>query len=142
MSTAREIMHQGVECIGESETLDRAAQKMRDLQVGSLPICGEDNRLKGIITDRDIVVKCIAEGKDPTSCTARELEQGEPVWVDADATEDEVLQKMKQHRIRRLPVIENHQLVGMVSEADVATHLSDDKLAEFVDAVYTSPPNN
>jgi CBS domain-containing protein len=142
MSTAREIMNPGVECIGESETLDRAAQKMRDLQVGSLPICGEDNRLKGIITDRDIVVKCIAEGKDPKSCTAQELEEGEPVWVDANATEDEVLQKMKQHRIRRLPVIENHQLVGMVSEADVATHLSDDKLAEFVDAVYTSPPNN
>ena len=65
MATARDIMTGGVECVGENETLDDAARKMRDLDVGSLPICGEDNRLKGMLTDRDIVVRCLAEGGDP-----------------------------------------------------------------------------
>jgi CBS domain-containing protein len=62
MTTAREVMTGGVECIGENETLEAAGRKMKDLGVGALPICGEDNRLKGMITDRDIVIKCFAEG--------------------------------------------------------------------------------
>jgi CBS domain-containing protein len=142
MSTAGEIMHRGAECIGESDTLESAARKMRDLQVGALPICGDDNKLHGIITDRDIVVKCIAEGKDARSCTAGELAQGTPVWVEASTDTSEVLHVMEQHKIRRVPVIENHQLVGMISEADVATHLPDDKIAEFVERIYTAPPTS
>jgi CBS domain-containing protein len=140
MSRARDIMHPGAECIDENETLDRAAQMMRDMQVGSLPICGSDNRLAGIITDRDIVLKCIAEGGDPRTMTARELAQGTPVWADADADEDEVLRIMEQHKVRRVPVMENHQLVGMISEADLAAHLSEEKLAHFVGSIYTAPP--
>jgi CBS domain-containing protein len=65
MTTAREMMTGGAECVGENETLEQAAQKMKDLDVGSLPICGEDQRLKGVLTDRDIVIKCLAEGSDP-----------------------------------------------------------------------------
>ena len=64
MTTARDIMTTGVEC-AHGRTPQDAARKMRDLDVGALPICGEDNRLKGMITDRDIVVKCVAEGHDP-----------------------------------------------------------------------------
>ena len=64
MATARELMTQGVECVNSTETLVEAARKMRDLDVGAMPICGEDQRLKGMLTDRDIVVKCIAEGKE------------------------------------------------------------------------------
>ncbi len=70
MTTARDIVHQGVDCVPEHETLDGAAQMMRDHHVGSLPVCAADNRLKGIITDRDIVVKCIASGHDPAKMTA------------------------------------------------------------------------
>jgi CBS domain-containing protein len=140
MSIARDIMHHGVECIPEGETLDRAAQLMRSHQVGSLPICGADNRLKGIITDRDIVVKCIAVGHDPAQMTAAELAQGTPVWVDATADTDEVLQLMEQNLIRRLPVLEDHQLVGMISEADLVTHLSDEKIAEFCGTLYSARP--
>jgi CBS domain-containing protein len=142
MSTAGEIMHRGAECIAENDTLDMAARKMRDLQVGALPICGEDNRLHGIITDRDLVVKCIAEGKDPKTCTAGELAQGTPVWVESSADSDEVLRLMEQHKIRRVPVIENHKLVGMISEADVATHLPEDKVHEFVERIYSAPPTS
>lgn len=133
-------MHAGVECVPEHETLDRAAQLMREHNVGSLPICGDDNRLKGIITDRDIVVKCIAAGHDPAKVTAAELAQGTPIWVSAEADEDEVLSLMRQHLIRRLPVLNDHELVGMISEADVATHAPAAKIAEYCEAVYSAPP--
>jgi CBS domain-containing protein len=138
MSTAREIMHLGAECIGENDTLMKAAQMMRDLNVGSLPICGQDNRLHGIMTDRDIVVRCCAEGRDVTSATAGEFAQGSVRYVDASADIGEVLHVMEEHQIRRVPVIEDHRLVGMISEADLARHLPEDQLAHFVERVYAS----
>jgi CBS domain-containing protein len=136
MTTARDIMHQGAQCIGENESLEQAARQMRDLDVGALPICGEDDRLHGIITDRDIVVKCLAEGGDPRNATAGELAQGKPVTVDADADISQVLDMMQRHQIKRLPVIDNHRLAGMISETDVANHLTDNQVAHFVEAVY------
>ncbi|MCT9933286.1 CBS domain-containing protein [Planotetraspora sp. A-T 1434] len=132
---ARDVMHEGAECIGEHDTLRRAAQMMRDLNVGSLPICGDDDRLKGIITDRDIVVKCLAEGGDVDQATASELARG-LVWVDADTSVEEALAKMEENQIKRMPVIDNHRIVGMISEADLAKELPDSKLAEFVHRVY------
>ncbi len=139
MTTARNLMHGGVECVPEHETLDRAAQLMREHNVGSLPICGSDNILTGIITDRDIVVKCIAVGHDPAMMTAADLAQGAPVWVAADADAETVLRLMEEHAIRRLPVIEDHQLVGMISEADLATHLPAEQVAHYCNAVYSVP---
>ena len=88
MTTARDIMHVGVPCIGEQETLQHAAQQMRDLDVGSLPVCGDDDRLRGIITDRDIVTKCIARGVDPANVTAGELAQGMPVTIESSGRAD------------------------------------------------------
>jgi len=139
MTTAREITHMGAECIGENDTLATAAQKMRDLGVGSLPICGEDDRLHGILTDRDIVVKCIAEGRDPSQVRAADLAQGTLFWVDAAADLSQVLRQMEAHRIKRLPVIENHRVLGMISEADLARSLTEHQLAEFVQKVYAAP---
>jgi len=136
MTTAKDMMHSGAECVPEHETLDRAAQMMRDMQVGSLPICGSDNRLTGILTDRDIVVKCVAMGKDPSRLTAADLAQGRPLYVEADASEDEVITLMERNAIRRVPVIENHRLVGMISEADLARHLTDDQIAAWAESVY------
>ncbi len=92
MTTARDIMHTGATCIQESQTLEDAARRMKELNVGALPICGEDDRLHGIITDRDIVLKCLAKGKDPRTMTAGELEQGKPITIDADTDSDRVLQ--------------------------------------------------
>jgi CBS domain-containing protein len=130
------MMHLGAECIQEDQTLDVAARMMRDMDVGSLPICGSDERLAGIITDRDIVCRCIAEGHDPSTMTAMDLAMGTPIWVDADADEEEVLTLMGDNRIRRLPVIEDHRLVGMISEVDLARSMSEDRLAQFVEKVY------
>ncbi|MPZ28012.1 MAG: CBS domain-containing protein [Micromonosporaceae bacterium] len=140
MTSAREIMHQGVECIKEDETLAAAAGRMRELQVGALPICGSDERLHGILTDRDIVVRAIAEGRDPQTTTARELAQGTPIWVEADADLDQAMQMMTDHKIRRLPVLEQHRLVGMISEADVARNCSPQQVATFTSAIYAAPP--
>lgn len=138
MITARDIMHAGVECISERETLQRAASRMRELDVGALPICGDDDRLHGMVTDRDIVVKCVAVGGDPATMTAGELAQGRPYWIDANADLGDVLAQMQEHKIRRLPVIEEHRLVGIISEADLGRHLSEvsaDRVGHFVEAV-------
>ena len=137
VSTAREIMTQDPQCVGESATLVAAARQMRDLDVGALPVCGDDDRLKGIVTDRDIVVRCVAEGGDPSSTTAGSLcaDQGELVTIGADDSVDEVLATMSRHQVRRLPVIDGHRLVGIISEADVAHHASAQGVADTVEAV-------
>jgi CBS domain-containing protein len=142
MSTARDVMHTGAECVDENESLATAAEMMRDLHVGALPICGADQRLHGIITDRDIVVRCVAEGFDPMTMTAREMAQGTPIWVDADDDTDEVLRVMTESGVRRVPVLEDHQLVGMISEADLAVHLDEPQVAQFANDIYGAPPNS
>lgn len=139
MTTAKDIMHTGATWIPAHETLDRAAQLMREHKVGALPISasGEQDRMIGILTDRDIVVDCVAMGRDPSKVTAGELAQGTPRWIDASAEVEDVLQEMQNHRIRRLPVIENKKLIGMISEADLAQHLSDDQIAGWAEKVYS-----
>jgi CBS domain-containing protein len=135
MTIAREIMHAGTTCVQENETLEDAARRMSELDVGALPICGPDDRLHGIITDRDIVVKCLAKGKDPRTMTAGQLAQGRPITIDAEADTGQVLRAMEEHRIRRLPVIDNHRLVGMISEADLARRLPEEQVGHFVEVV-------
>lgn len=131
----REAMTGGVECVGESETLLVAAQKMAELDVGALPICGDDNRLKGMVTDRDIVVKVLARGDDPGSVTAGSLGEGKPVTIGADDSLEEALRTMSQHQVRRLPVIDGHDLVGMLSQADLAKSLPDEAAGDLIQAI-------
>jgi len=135
MSTAREIMTSDVTCVGENETVAAAAQKMADLGVGSLPICGDDDRLKGMVTDRDIVIRVIAQGRDPKNVKAGELAQGKPITIGADDDTVEVLRTMAGHKVRRLPVIDGHQLVGVVAVADVARALPDRPVGDLIDAL-------
>ncbi|WP_328862964.1 CBS domain-containing protein [Streptomyces sp. NBC_00306] len=137
MTTAREIMTSGTECIGADESVLDAAKKMKDLGVGALPICGTDKRLKGMLTDRDIVVKVLGAGKDPATVKAGELAQGEAVTIGADDDADEILRTMIQHKVRRLPVIDGHDLVGMVAQADVARALPDPKVGDLLEALST-----
>ncbi|MGK5532631.1 CBS domain-containing protein [Streptomyces sp. URMC 129] len=137
MTTAADIMNPGAQWIPATETLDRAAQVMRELDVGALPVSDENERMCGILTDRDIVVGCVASGQDPAQVTAGDLCKGTPRWISSDASVDEVLQQMETHQIRRLPVIDgNKRLVGMISEADLAHNLSEHQIAEFVERVY------
>jgi CBS domain-containing protein len=142
MTTARDIMSGSAECAQVTETLADAAKKMRDLDVGALPICGEDERLKGMITDRDIVVKCIAEGGDPTSTKVESFCEDKPVTIGADDSVDEALKTMSDHGVRRLPVIDGHDLVGVVSQADIAKNLPEEQVGELVEAISSGRANN
>ena len=124
MTSARDLMTPDPRCVGEKDSLVEAARLLRDLDVGALPICGEDGRLKGMLTDRDIVVKCLADGGDPSSVVAGDLAEGEPVTIGADDDIQEALRTMQDHQVRRLPVIDGHDLVGIISQADIARSLS------------------
>jgi CBS domain-containing protein len=135
MTTAREIMTPDVTCVGEKETLADAAHKMAELGVGSLPICGEDNRLKGMLTDRDIVIKALAKDRAAAEVRAADLAQGKPVTIGADDDAQEILRTMSQHKVRRLPVIDGHQLIGIVAVADVARALPDRPVGDLIDAI-------
>ena len=142
MTKARDLMHDGATCIGENGTLSRAAEMMRDMHIGAVPICGEDGRLQGIITDRDIVVRAIAEGYDPDIATAGEFAEGPPVWVDADANTEEIIEIMVEAGVRRVPVLEDKRLIGMISESNLAQSLPDQQLKRFSEALYSAAPNN
>jgi CBS domain-containing protein len=137
--TARDIMSSNPECIGENETLVDAARKLKQLDIGALPICGQDNRLKGMLTDRDIVVKVLAEGRDPQACKAGELAQGKPVTIGADDSVEEALRTMTEYKVRRLPVIDGHDLIGMVSQADIATNIDDAQIGALVESISAAP---
>lgn len=141
MATVREIMTGGPECAATSDTLVEAARKLRDLDVGSLPICGEDGRLAGMLTDRDIVIRCLAEDGDPSVTTAGDLAEGKPVTIGADDSIDEAGQTMSAHAVRRLPVIDGHELVGIVSQADLAKNLSKENAGALVEAISGAPSN-
>jgi CBS domain-containing protein len=134
--TARDIMSPDCTCIGENDTVLEAAERLAELDVGSMPICGQDDRLKGMVTDRDIVVKVLAKGKDPSSTPVSELAtQDEVVTIGADDSIDEALRTMAAHKVRRLPVIDGHELVGIVSQADIATNLDEEKVGDLVEAI-------
>jgi CBS domain-containing protein len=135
MTTAREIMTPNPACMRSSETVYDAAQRMAELGVGALPICGEDNRLKGMITDRDVVVKVIAQQHDPRAVHVGELAQGEAVTIGADDDIDELLTTMAEHQVRRLPVIDGHTLVGIVAQADVARSIKNPKVGDLIEAL-------
>ena len=135
-------MSTNVECASVNDTLTDAARKMRDLNVGALPICGEDNRLKGMLTDRDITVRAVAEGMDPSSVKVSEFADEKPVTIGADDSLDEALRTMTEHDVRRLPVIDGHDLVGMISQADIAQNMSGTQTGGLVEDISTSPANN
>jgi len=135
MTTARDLMTSDATCVGENQTIEEAARMMSELGVGALPICGEDDRLKGMLTDRDIVVKVLAEGRDPSQTRAGDLGQGKPVTIGADDSAQLALQTMAEHKVRRLPVIDGQTLVGVVTQADLATNLDEEATGALVAAV-------
>ncbi len=135
MTLTRDIMTADARCIGENDALTIAAEMMQELDVGALPICGEDGRLKGMLTDRDIVVKAVAAGMDPETTNAGRLAAGSLVTVEADDDISVALNKMQEHQIRRIPVIEGHKLVGIVSQADIARHLEPETTGETVESI-------
>jgi CBS domain-containing protein len=117
----KDIMTRRVECVGPDTTLQDAARKMRELNVGPLPVCGIDDKLAGMLTDRDITVRATAEGKDPTRTPVREVMTPEVVYVFEDQDAKDAADTMSVHQIRRVLVMNrDERLVGIVSMADLA----------------------
>ena len=135
MTVARDLMTPDPQCVKEDQTLVEAARLLRDLDVGAMPICGNDDRLKGMLTDRDIVVKVLAQGKDPDSTNAGEFAQGKPVTIGADDSIEDAIATMKEHKVRRLPVIDGHDLVGIVSQGDLARNAGEEEVGELLETI-------
>jgi len=125
----RDIMTPGVEVVNPEATLQEAAEKMRRLDVGPLPVCDGD-RLVGMLTDRDITVRAVAEGCNPTTTTVREAMTPEIVHCFEDQDVQEAARLMAQYQIRRLPILNrNKRLVGMVSLGDLAVSTGNQRWA-------------
>ena len=124
-----EVMTRGVECIGPDATLQEAAAKMKSLDVGSLPVCDND-RLVGMVTDRDITVRATAEGESPTDVRVRNVMTPEVIYCFEDALVAEVASLMQEKQVRRIVVL-NHdkRLVGIVSLGDLAVETGDEQMA-------------
>jgi CBS domain-containing protein len=132
--TVRDAMTPGVRAAAVTESLADAAQRMKDEDVGSLPVV-EDDRLVGIVTDRDIVVRAVAERIDPQSVKVGDVASRDLVVVDPEQDLDEALALMARHQVRRLPVVEEGRLVGMLAQADVALEAKEKKVGETVEEI-------
>jgi CBS domain-containing protein len=131
----REVMTSNPRAIEPSTSVQEAAKLMRDQDVGPIPIV-ESGLVAGILTDRDIVLRVVAEGKDPSSTSAGEVASRDLVTVDPEQTLDEALRLMAKHQVRRLPVCEEDgRLVGIVAQADVALQADDRSTGEVVEEI-------
>jgi len=137
----KEIETQHPEVVGPDAGLMEAAQKMRRLNVGMLPVCEKD-LLIGLLTDRDITVRATAEGRDPRQTKVRDIMSSEPVWCYEDQNVTVCVELMEQNQIRRLPVLDRTQhLVGIVSLGDLAIRSRNERLAgEVLNRVSAQPP--
>lgn len=126
----KDVMTPGVECARPSATLQEAARMMRDLDVGALPVCGDNDRLVGMITDRDIVIRAIAEGQDPKNVRVKDAMTPDILYCFEDEGVDEAATLMKESQIRRLVVLNrDKRLVGIMSLADLAVKTRDEVLS-------------
>lgn len=135
MTQAREIMSGGAVCVRTDQSAADAARIMAENKVGVLPLCGPDNKVKGVVTDRDLAVKVVAKGRDAGTFPAGDLNQAEAVTIGADDDAEEVLSTMTRNGVRRTPVIDNDSLVGMISLADVSRTLPHPRVGELVEAL-------
>lgn len=118
----RDAMSSRVASIGPEEPVARAAERLAEQDVGVLAVCQAGDRLSGVITDRDIVVRTVAQGFDPEGLTAGECGTDEPATVSPGETLDQAAQRMDEQQVRRLPVTEAGRLVGILSQSDLAAH--------------------
>ena len=131
----RELMTSNPRSSQADKPVIEAAKIMRDEDVGLVPIV-EGDRLVGTLTDRDIAIRLVAEGKDPASTPVKDVASRDLVTVDPDQDLDEALRLMAQHQVRRLPVVEEDgKLVGVVAQADVARQSDDKKTGEVVERI-------
>jgi CBS domain-containing protein len=134
-ATVGQVMHEGAVYIAGDASVTEAARLMRDADVGALPVRGEDGSLKAMVTDRDIVVRCLAQGRDPYECTVSEIVGDGVLFVEATDPVGLALRIMAASQVRRLPVFDGGRLVGVVSQADVARSAPHDATGALVEAI-------
>jgi CBS domain-containing protein len=134
MTRVADAMTPGVETTTSSEALRDAARTMRKGDFGAMPVV-DDGRLVGMLTDRDIVVRAVAEGLDPMSARVGDVASPSPVAVAPDQDLDEAMELMAEYRVRRLPVVDGERLVGVVSQADVALEANEKKTGSVVQEI-------
>ena len=136
VNSVREAMTEDPRSIGTSTSVVEAARLMRDEHIGSLPITDGDT-LVGMITDRDITTRVVAEAADLATTSVGDVHSRDLISVEPDKDLEEALRLMARHQIRRLPVVEGGRLVGIVAQADIALTLSEDekKTGELVEAI-------
>jgi CBS domain-containing protein len=126
----QDVMTKRAECVRPSASLQEAARKMKDLDVGLLPVCGDNDRLAGMLTDRDITVRAVAEARDPQTTTVKDAMTPDVVYCFEDQDVQEAARLMREHQIRRLVVLNrDKRLVGVVSLDDLAVETGDEHLA-------------
>jgi CBS domain-containing protein len=117
----KDAMHEGVTWVGPDTKIGELARQMRDENIGSIPV-GENDRLIGMVTDRDIAIKGLSDGRDPATLTARDVLSGPILYCRSEEDLDDAARLMEMHQVRRLPVIdENKRMVGMLSLGDIAS---------------------
>jgi len=133
-NSVRDAMTEDPRSIGKSVSVVEAARLMREQDIGSLPIT-DDDQLIGMITDRDITTRVVAEAADPKITSVEGVYSRDLISVEPDNDLDEALRLMARHQVRRLPVVENGRLVGIVAQADIALRQNEKKTGELVEAI-------
>lgn len=143
MSSVRELMTENVQVVPEDANVADIARTLASSDVGAVPVCGADDRLKGMVTDRDLVTKVLAEGRDPHSITASELGNGDgqTVTIGADDSIEEAARTMIDKGVRRLPVIDGDRVIGMLTLGDLA-RAREELGGEVYEQLVESPSNN
>jgi CBS domain-containing protein len=132
----RDIMtSEGLATASLDTTLEETANMMKDENVGAIPVLDEDDNLAGIITDRDIVVRAVAEGQDTSETTAEEILSEQLHTIEPDSEIEEAADLMALHKIRRLPVVEDGQIIGMISLGDISVKSEDEHAAEALEDI-------
>lgn len=137
--TVREIMTPNPEWVSEGASAQEVAQKMRDADAGAIPVCNNDGKVIGMVTDRDLALNVVAEGRSPEGFKVGGLAAGRAITIEPDASVMDALNMMAQYKVRRLPVVEDQSLVGIVSQGDVAIHLDDDSTGRLVEVISAAP---
>jgi len=127
-------MTASVSSVSPSQSLADAAEVMKREDVGSVPVV-EEGRLAGIVTDRDIVTRAVAEQRNPQTVSVEEIASHDLVTVEPEQDLDEALALMARHKVRRLPVLEEGRLIGMLAQADVALEAKEQKVGEMVEQI-------
>ena len=128
-------MTENVEVLSEDDSLQTAAQRLAQHDVGALPVCDGQQHVRGIVTDRDIVVHGIAQGKDPRKTTVGEIVTPNPITVGPDESVERVTEIMAEKQIRRVPVVEDGRLIGMISQADIAQSLPPEQAGRMLSQI-------